>query len=264
MLNIFYKEGYLNMNNQHRRPLATISVYGVTFLHRQNPFMVAWWSAAFPGFGHYLLNQYIRATLLTLSEFFTNVLAHVNEAIVYSFSGKFEMAKAVVQPRWLFGYVIIYFYAIWDSYRSTLVQNKMCQLAELENERIRPIILHPLELQYLEQRNPFIAALYSFFFPGLGQLYNHQFVLAFYGMSWWWIYLTLSRAHEALLNFFLGNIQESIAILQPQWLLFMPSIVGGAVFHAFISAMGHNRLFRLEQRQHFADRYRNSEVRIFP
>lgn len=252
------------MNNQLRRPLATISVFGVTFLHRQNPFMVAWWSAAFPGFGQYLLNQYLRATMLTLSEVIINTLSHVNEAIVYSFCGEFEMAKSIIQPRWVFGYLIIYFYVIWDSYRCTLVQNKMCHLAELENERLCGIILHPLEIQYIEQKNPFIAVFYSFFFPGLGQLYNHRFGLAFYSMFWWWFYLTFSHAYESVLNFLLGNIQESISILHPHWLLFMPSVTGGAVYHAFITAIEHNRLFRVEQRQHFAERYQKSEVRIFP
>lgn len=150
------------MNNQRRRPLATLSVFGVTFLHRQNPYMVAWWSAAFPGFGHYLLNQYLRATLLTLTEVITNSISHINKAMVYAFCGKFEMAKSVLQPQWLFGYLIIYLYAIWDSYRSTLAQNKMCHLAEFENERLRPIILHPLEIQYIEQKSPLVAALYSF------------------------------------------------------------------------------------------------------
>lgn len=252
------------MRNRHRYPLANTSVFGVSFLHRQNPYMVAWWSAAFPGFGHYLLNQHLRATLLTLSELITNALSHINEAIVYSFCGKFELAKSILHPQWLFGYVIVFLYAIWDSYRSTLVQNKTCHLAENENNQLRAAFFHPLELQYLEQRNPFIAALYSFFFPGLGQLYNHQFALAFYAMFWWWFYLTLSRAHESLLNLLLGNIQESISMLHPQWLLFMPSVLGGSIYYAFITAIEHNRLYRLEQRQHLAKRYQNSEVRIFP
>lgn len=252
------------MKSQNRRPLATISLYGVSLLHRQNPYMVAWWSAAFPGFGHYLLNQYIRATLLTLTELITNTLSHINESMVYTFCGKFEMAKSVLQPKWLFGYVIIYFFAIWDSYRSTLVQNKLCHLAELENERLRPVHLHPLEFQYVEKKNPFTAALYSFFFPGLGQLYNHQYALAFYTMFFWWFFITLSRAHESLLYFLLGNVQQSISILHPHWLLFMPSVLGGSVYYAFIIAMQHNRLFRLEQRQYLTERNRNSDVRIFP
>lgn len=86
------------MSYQIRRPIAQISMFGITHLKQQNPYMVAWWSAIFPGFGHYLLNQYIRATLLTLSEVATNTLAHINEAMVYSFSGQFELAKSVLEP----------------------------------------------------------------------------------------------------------------------------------------------------------------------
>jgi len=252
------------MHNQPRRPLMTLSLYGVTYFHRQNPYMVAWLSAIYPGFGHYLLNQYARATLLTLSEVTTNTLIHINEAIIYSFCGQFEMAKAIIKTHWILGYVIIYFYAIWDSYRSALIQNKMCQLAELENEPLNCTIIHPFEIQYLEQRNPWIAAFYSFCFPGLGQLHNQQWLLAFYAISWWWIYLSLSHAHTSLLYLLLGNVQESIAVLNPHWLLFMPSVWGGSIYHAFYTALEHNRLFRLEQRQHFVERYRNSEVRIFP
>ncbi|WP_207708833.1 DUF5683 domain-containing protein [Heliobacterium mobile] len=174
------------------------------------------------------------------------------------------MAKSVVQPRWAIGYIIIYFFIIWDSYRSALVQNKLCHLAQLENERVAAVNLRPLEFQYIEPKKPWLAALYSFFFPGLGQLYNHQFALAFYAMMWWWIYLTLSRAHESVTLMMVGNFQESIAVLHPQWLLFMPSVVGGSTYYAYIMAREHNRLFRIEQRQFLAERYSHSEVRLFP
>jgi hypothetical protein len=252
------------MIKQPRRPYATLSVFGVTLFHRLNPFIVAWWSAAFPGFGHYLLNQYIRGTLLTLTEFIINSLAHINEAIIYSFCGKFDMAKSVLQPRWVFGYLIIYFYAIWDSYRSAVTQNKLCHLAEMENEKLQVMILHSLEIQYLEQKNPFIAAIFTFLFPGLGQLYNHRFALAFYAMFWWWFYAFFSGVYESLFYFSVGNIQKSIDIINPHWLLFMPSILGGAVYHAFITSIALNRLFIMEQRQYLLEKYANSKVFIFP
>lgn len=225
--------------------------------------MVAWWSVIFPGFGHYLLNQYIRATLFTLSEVIINTLSHINEAIVYSFCGQYEMAKAILNTRWMYGYLLIYFCAIWDSYRSTIVQNKMRQLAELENEPIKSNIIHPLEVQYIEQKSPYIAAVYSIFFPGLGQVYNHRYGLGFYAMFWWWIYITFSHAYESVFYFFLGNIQHSIAMLHPHWLLFMPSVIGGSVYHAFITAIEHNRLYKIEQRKYLVKRYHNSEVCIF-
>ncbi|HEX9060011.1 MAG TPA: hypothetical protein VF941_07510, partial [Clostridia bacterium] len=208
------------MVNRKRHQLATISMFGISYMHRQNPFVVAWWSAAFPGFGHYLLNQYLRATLLTLSEVITNTLAHINECIVYSFSGNFEMAKSVLKPQWAYGYFIIYLFAIWDSYRSTLVQNKMCHLAEMENEPIQGVLIHPFEIQYLEQKNPFIASWYSFLFPGLGQLYNNRFGLAFYAMFWWWVYFILSHAYESMFYLVIGNIQQAVSVIKIHWLMF--------------------------------------------
>lgn len=251
------------MNSQSRRPLATISMLGITHLHRQNPYIVAWWSAAFPGFGHFLLNKYLRATLLTLSEFFINTFAHINESIVYTFCGKFEMVKSTLDPRWVLGYITIYLFSIWDSYRSAVIQNKICHLAELENEPLQNMYVHPLEIQYLEQKKPWLAGLLSFFFPGLGQLYNHRFVLAFYVIFWFWLYVSLSRAHESIIHLINGNIQMSKAILGMHWLLFMPSVIGGAVHHAFITAIEHNRLYKIEQRQFLGKRYQDYNVHIF-
>jgi hypothetical protein len=191
-------------------------------------------------------------------EVIINSLAHINEAIVYSFCGQIEMAKAVLKLPWILGYIIIYFFTIWDSYRSALEHNKLRQLAELENEPIQAVFLNTWEFQYLEQKNPVTAAVYSFLFPGLGQLYNHQLGIGFWAILWWWIHLTLSRAHESLLYMLLGNFPEATAVLKPQWLLYMPSIIGGSVYYAYITALEHNRLYRREQRQFLAERYPNS------
>ena len=45
--------------------------------------------------------------------------------MIYSFCGKFELAQSVVQPKWAFGYLIIYMITIWDSYRLATYQNKI-------------------------------------------------------------------------------------------------------------------------------------------
>lgn len=207
-------------------------MYGVSFVRRYNPLMVVWWSAAFPGYGQILLNQYLRGILLTLSEKIINTLAHVNEAIVYTFCGKFEMAASILDPRWAVGYLIVYLYCIWDSYRGTLEQNKLCHLAELENPPIRRMLISSSETQYLELKNPLTAALYSFFLPGLGQLYINRIVLGVYAMFWWWIYVSLSYAQKSFVYLIRGDISQSVSMLHPHWLLFMPSVLGGAVYHA--------------------------------
>lgn len=250
-------------DRQQQLPLAKISIFGISFLHRSHPLMVAWWSAVFPGFGHYLLNQYFRATLLTLVEVTINTLAHINEAMIYSFCGKFKQATDVLEPRWAFGYLLIYMVVIWDSYRSSLSQNKLYLLLETRNAHIPHLSLFSTEFQYLEKKRPLVGAIYSFFFPGLGQLYNHRFGLAFYAILWWWIYLTLSGLHESLLILLLEGVPASTKVLRPHWLMFMPSVMGGSIYEAYVTAIEHNRLFRMSQRQRLTERYGDHPLRLF-
>ena len=53
-----------NPNSSVRRYLAYLSPFGTTQLHLRNPFLIAWWSLAFPGLGHLLLSKYLRGYLL--------------------------------------------------------------------------------------------------------------------------------------------------------------------------------------------------------
>ncbi len=250
------------MITQQKPPLAKISSSGINFIQQHNPIMIAWWSAVFPGIGHYLLNHYLRGTLLTLTEVFINTFAHINEAMVYSFCGQFDLARDVLNPNWAFGYLIIYLITIWDSYRSTISQNKLCHIAYLENYPVPREATKPTALQFLEKKKPIVAAIYSFFFPGLGQLYNHQTLLAFYAMFWWWVYIVLSGIHVSLLTLVLGNLKESSSMLHPHWLLFMPSVLGGAIYQAYVTTIEHNRLFRISQRQHLIERYGKNKLNI--
>ncbi|MEQ2527822.1 hypothetical protein WMO40_14030 [Bacillaceae bacterium CLA-AA-H227] len=252
------------MDIQTRHPLAKISVFGITQLKPHNPYMIAWWSAVFPGFGHYLLNQYTRATMLTLAEVSLNTMAHINEAMIYSFCGNFERATLVLEPRWALGYLTIYLIAISDSFRTALYQNKLYHLALFEHRQTPIVKIFPTEIQYIEIKSPILGALYSFFFPGLGQLYNHRYGLAFYAMLWWWIYMSLSKVHHAFIILAHGHLQDSISLLVPHWLLFMPSVMGGSIYHAYRTAIEHNHLFRIEQRRYLTKRYENVKLQIFP
>lgn len=252
------------MDTQVQQPLSKISTFGITYLRHHNPYMIAWWSAIFPGFGHYLLNQYIRATLLTLCEVIINTLARINEAMVYSFCGQFELAIMVLEPKWTFGYLLVYLVTIGDSFRLALYQNKLYHLARLGKSFVPSFKISNLEIQYLDRKSPIIGVLYSIFFPGLGQLYNHRIGLGFYAIFWWWVYLALSNLHESFLILLHGHLEHSISLLHPHWLLFMPSVMGGSIYHSYITTIGHNQLFKLQQRQHLSTRYQNAKLRIFP
>src|SRR3954466_13767507 len=122
-------------DNSARRYKAHVSMFGTSQIHLRNPYIVAWWSAAFPGFGHLLLSKYHRGYILFIWEVVVNLNAHVNLAMVHSFQGNITMAKNVLDTRWLLVYIPVYFFGIWDSYRSTVDLNSIYILAEHEGHR---------------------------------------------------------------------------------------------------------------------------------
>ncbi len=162
-----------NNDNTARRYKAHVSILGTTQLHLRNPYIIAWWSAAFPGFGHLLLSKYIRGYLLFIWEVVVNIQANVNLAMIYSFQGKIQLAKEVLDTRWLLIYIPVYIFAIWDSYRTTVDMNKVYILASHEDHTFNTYSIAALEINYLDKRNPILSAIWSFMMPGLGQLYIH-------------------------------------------------------------------------------------------
>ncbi len=240
-------------------PQAKYSTAGITYLIHQKPCLVAWWSAVFPGFGHYLLNQYARATLLTILEVIINTGAHINEAMIYSFCGEIELAKSVINIDWMIGYIVIYLITIGDSYRSAIQLNKF---VELSTPDLASLEIFPFEIQYLQNKSPLLGILYSLTFPGLGHLYNHRIFLGFYAIFWWWTYVILSHAHKAIVLIITGNFDSSITILNPHWLLFMPSVVGGSVYHSYITCIQHNKLANDSQQKRLTDRYAGSKFSL--
>ncbi|WP_308639511.1 hypothetical protein [Paenibacillus silvisoli] len=246
-----------------RRPQALLTQDGLSCLRWQDPKIIMWWSISFPGFGHFLMHQFIRGFLLSAWEVGINTLAHVNEAIAYSFSGQFQRAIDVMEPKWVFAYAIVYLFAIWDSYVKAIESNRMYHLAKLENARFATAIIKPWTITNLSQKRPVAAMACSFFFPGLGQLYNNRIGLGFYGVFWWFIYMALSHSHESVYLLLTGKLSEANAILEPQWLLFMPSVIFGAMYDAYMTARDHNRLFRLEQKQFLSERYPHYRLQLF-
>ncbi|MEK0316432.1 hypothetical protein [Cohnella sp. 56] len=252
-----------NNSLQARYPFYRLSLFGVTYASVPRPAMVAWWSAAFPGFGHFIINQYARGILLTLTEIAINRLCRLNDAIVFTFCGRFDDARYVLQEKWVFGYIVIYLFAIWDSSRSARLQGSLRSLSRFERQPLSRMLIHPLEVQYIERKNPRTGLFYSLLFPGLGQLYNQRFCLAFYIMFWWWTYIGMSNVFGATIELLYGSAARSTTMLSAHWLMFMPSALGGAAYHAYRGTIEQNKLFREEQHMHLEKKYGRSEIEIF-
>ncbi|WP_345742170.1 hypothetical protein [Cytobacillus gottheilii] len=78
------------------------------------------WSIAFPGFSQLLTGHYIKGIFFVLSEVIINMNSHFNLAIMFSFIGDFDRAYSVTDYQWLLFYACLYFFAMWDGYRTAM------------------------------------------------------------------------------------------------------------------------------------------------
>ena len=107
-----------------------------------------------------------------------------------------------------------------------------------------------------------MAVLWSAFIPGLGQLYIHRIVTAFFVIIWTVIFFYYSHALEAISLLFLGEIQMATAVIEPNWLLFFPSLYGFAVFDSYSNTVENNKLYDKEQRKYFRENYQSPSFKI--
>ena len=249
-------------DNTARRFRAHVSVLGTTQIHLRNPYIIGWWSAAFPGFGHLLLSKYLRGFVLFIWEVIVNVNSHLNLAMIYSFQGEIDKAKEVLDTRWLLIYIPVYIFAIWDSYRTTVDLNKVFVLAEREEHRFNSFSIGVMEINYLDKRNPVMSIIWSLFMPGLGQLYIHRIVTAFFVIIWVVVFFYLSHGLEAISLLFLGEIKQATSELDAEWLLFFPSIYGFATFDSYINTVENNKLYDKEQRFYFKENYQSPSFKV--
>ena len=65
-------------------------------MHVRHPLIAVWWAMSFAGFGQMMVGSYVKGYVLVLLEIIINMQAKLNLAIVYSFTGQFELAKEAV------------------------------------------------------------------------------------------------------------------------------------------------------------------------
>lgn len=245
-----------------RRPKAYVSSVNTNSLHLRNPWVPAWWSMALPGFGHLILGKYLKGFTLILLEVIINIGGKINLAIMYSFTGRFDLAKEILDPRFALLYLGMFTYAIWDSYRGSVDLNKLNILAERENSPIIPFKMNVLEINYLDKRNPWVAIVASAFLPGAGHLYIHRLITGFSIISFWVIATYYSNVYSAIILIAAGSITQATAITNPQWFLFLPSTFGFAIYDSYVHAVEYNRLFEIEQAMFLKDNYQGPGFRL--
>ncbi|MDP4083696.1 MAG: hypothetical protein Q8934_03675 [Bacillota bacterium] len=245
-----------------RRYNSYLSTVNLNYNFLSNPWIPTMWSFTFPGFGHLLLGMYLEGYLLVFWEIVVNSSAHLNEAMMYSFIGKFELAKEVLNFKWALLYIGVYVFAAWDSYRSSVDTNKINILARNENAMIVPFKMSALSIAYLEQYPPRIAAAWSFFMPGVGQFLIHRLPTGFIILFWWMLLCYLSNFPLAIFYTLTGSFELVPSILVPKWFLYMPSIYVYSMFDAYFFSVEFNKLFKVEQATFLKREYQNKNFKI--
>lgn len=224
-----------------------ISVFGVNSIYPRPPWIAAWWSAAFPGFGHMYIGKYLHGFLLIVWELVVNNQSHLNMGLALSFLGRFEEAKALINQDWALLYVAVYVYSIWDSYRSAVEVNKIHVLAEVEDAPVAPSDVSFFDVAILEKKHPWLGMVWSALSPGLGQLYGGSTVVGMFILAWWIYVCYKAAAIRTWLYSFLGDFDGALAVVDWQWFLFLPSMYVFAIYQAYSSVNESNTLFDIEQ-----------------
>jgi hypothetical protein len=247
-------------NNQTpRRVLAHISLFGICQLHLRNPNVVAFWSAMFPGAGHFILSRYLRGYILFFWEFFVNAMAHVNLALYYTLLGKIDMVKDVVDIRWSLMYVPAYLFAIWDSYRSADDLNKHYALAMSEDAPVQPFVISALGINALDKCPPFVPPGWCLLTPGLGQLMLHRFTSGFFILVFWIVVVYYSKVLPAICLTCSGQFDAARSTLNIQWFLNIPSVYFFCSYATYVATVEHNKLFDWEQTRFLRKNYQSAE-----
>lgn len=240
-----------------RRPKGILTAPGLNFLHLRNPWVVSWWSAAFPGLGHFLLGSYAKGFILVFWEVLINVKAGINTAIFLSLVGEFELAKEAIDKRWFFLYIPVYVLSIWDCYRLTVEMNKYSVIADREGSLVPAAQINMFSINFLDKRNPWIAAAWSLLMPGMGHIYIARLFVGFFIIGWWIAIVYFSNALPGIYCTAIGSFKEVGEIVSPQWLLFMPSLGLFAMWDAYVSTVEINKLYESEQSRFLKDNYQH-------
>lgn len=232
--------------------------HNTNVLHPLNPWIPLWWSAAFPGYGHAVMNNLLIGYCLAIFEFTINNLAKVNQAIYYSMIGDIQSAKDVIDLRFFYLYIGVYIFTMFDSYRRAVDLNNNYVLSYRKTKTTDTASMSTFSVNTLNKVSPSVALFWEMLMPGLGSLYlNHVFSFLF-SLASWVITIAFSRFYVGLFYSLTGDFAKAIEVVNPQWFLFIPSIYGGFLYHCYWEAVKINKHYKLSQAQLLVSEYQNS------
>ncbi|MFC0522867.1 hypothetical protein ACFFGV_04585 [Pontibacillus salicampi] len=246
-----------------RRPKIKVGAFDVNYIKKRRPIIVAWWSAALPGMGHIHLGHYLKGLLLVSGEIVLNTLSHLNTAIFFSMTGQFQAVHEVVNYNWLILYSSFFVFAIWDSYRICIDTNKSSLIEEKQS--IKETAFGAIDtwgMNTLNIRNPRMAFVWNGIFPGLYHLCNNKIISGITLLGWMITISYFTKLPLVVLLTMTGQFTEIQPLINPQWLLFFPSIYLFTLYDGYSHAVFYNRLFEEEQAYHFHEKFGDNRLQM--
>ncbi|TDY43054.1 hypothetical protein C7445_11238 [Alicyclobacillus sacchari] len=244
-----------------RRRIAFLGPLHLNLIHRTKPWVAIAWSWFMPGFGHLLLGQYLLGWILFGWEVAVNVETHFNVAILETFTGHFTAAKQVLSHEQigflLFTYGPIFVFAMHHSY---LIARDGNLLTDIGQGAAPPLAMsiRQIEWNYLSKKNPVVGWLWSLLAPGVGAIYTHRVLTAFFEISWWTTIIVKSHVLTSIAYLTSGQQQMAMQILNPEWTLFIPSMFSFPAYYAYVITVERNKLFDREQAVFLTSHYQRN------
>ncbi|MGQ7889796.1 hypothetical protein [Paenibacillus sp. WC2504] len=240
----------MKSQKRSRRIRFTIDGTCANFVHYSNPLVPLAWSFFFPGFGFFLMGQFVLGWILFLWEVAVNVTGHFNTAIVYTLTGRPEEATRILEQegKWVvILYTTTFVFSLWASYVTAVDTNQLTYLAHGENAPVKVFAMNALQYNYLTKRDPWMAVIWSLLMPGLGDVYNKRIISGSTYLIWWIIISYKSHVAGSIYYTALGDFESATSILDPEWFSFLASMWVFAAYNAYIHTVETNKVFDKEQ-----------------
>ncbi|MFC5447724.1 hypothetical protein [Paenibacillus aestuarii] len=108
-------------------PMITLKmgVWDMNYLDKKLPWVALAWSALVPGLGYLYIHKVISGLFMFGYTTAIVYFSHLPQAIHWMMIGHFEQSKSVINMQWLLYLPSIYTFIFYDSYISTVEQNKL-------------------------------------------------------------------------------------------------------------------------------------------
>lgn len=246
-----------------RRRRAYLGTAHLNLIHYTNPWVPVAWSWFMPGFGHLLLGQYLLGWILFVWEVIINVYTNFNVAILYSFTGRFYDAAQILKngkvDYWILTYGAVFVFTMYNSYKIAVDNNMFYELANKENASLATFNIDQFEWNYLSKRSPIVGALWSLFIPGIGAIYTHRVLTAFFEVIWWNTIMIKSHILASIEYTAVGRFEKAVSVLDPEWVLFIPSMLTFTAYYTYVITTERNKLFDKEQSNYFSLNYQQDK-----